>query len=121
MAGKKGMRLTGRYARGVERPQVWIIGAEAGKFKHDMYHPWQLAKAQANFRQEEWDLEFEDFYQMWKNDWHNRGRKPEDMCMTRVDKEGAWSVDNVHVISRLQHLQEQGGRRVGTTNRKSSK
>jgi|MesohylFT_1024984.scaffolds.fasta_scaffold67921_3 hypothetical protein len=113
MSGKKGMRLTGRHARGVERPHVWIIGSDAGKFKHDMYHPWQLAKAQANFRHEDWTLEFEDYYQLWKDHWHNRGRSSENMCMTRNDIEGPWSADNVYLIQRKLHLQQKNQERRG--------
>jgi hypothetical protein len=78
-----------------------------------MYQPWLVSKAQANFRGEEWQLTFEEYYQMWRNDWDNRGRYPENMCMTRIDKEGPWAVGNVHVITRKEHLQEQGRARRG--------
>jgi hypothetical protein len=46
-------------------------------------------------------------------DWDNRGRQPENVCMTRIDKEGAWEVGNVHVITRKEHLIEQGQARTG--------
>jgi hypothetical protein len=78
-----------------------------------MYQPWLCSRAQANFRQEEWTLAFEDYYQLWRLDWDNRGRQPENVCMTRIDKEGAWAVDNVHIITRKEHLQEQGEARRG--------
>lgn len=122
----KGFRITGRHARGVERPHVWIIGEDAGSFKHSLYMPWQKARAQANFRAEEWLIEFEEFWLLWKDDWLNRGRKPENVCMTRKEKDGPWSIDNVHIITRKQHLSEQGQTRTGlsynkTKPRKSSK
>ena len=43
---------------------------------------------------------------MWKDQWHNRGRRPDDVCMTRIDDEGAWSQDNTMIISRKEHFQK---------------
>lgn len=101
------------FVAGVERPHVWIIGADAGTYKHSMYHPWQMSKAQANYRGEEWALEFEDFYQLWKDDWHNRGRDPDNVCMSRLDPEGAWDADNAVIITRKEQLQRNGFQRRG--------
>jgi hypothetical protein len=109
----KGVRLKGKYARGVERPQVWLIGSDAGKFKHDMYHPWQMAKAQAKYRHEEWDLDFEDYYLLWRDHWDNRGRLAENMCMTRRDPEIAWCRDNICIILRREHARLCGQRKRG--------
>lgn len=102
---KKGQRLTGRHARGLPRPHVWIIGPD--EQKHKMYHPWQMSKAQAIFRDEGWDLSFEEYYELWKNDWDNRGRKSENMCMTRIDASKPWTIKNVEIVMRLEHLRRQ--------------
>lgn len=110
---KKGQKVTGRHAAGLERPHVWKIGSDAGSFKHSMYMPWQQAKAQAKFRGEDFELEFEDYYEFWQKDWDNRGRLPDNMCMTRIDSEGAWSRDNCLIITRREHLQNQGFKRKG--------
>ena len=99
------------FVRKAPRPHVWKIGPDEDR--HRMYQPWLCSKAQANFRQEGWTLEFEDYYQLWKNDWDNRGRMPENMCMTRLDKDAPWSVDNVVIITRKEHLHEQGQARRG--------
>jgi len=99
------------FVRRAPRPHVWKIGPDEDR--HRMYHPWQATKAQAVFREEPWELEFEDFYQLWKDDWDNRGRQPDNMCMTRKDKDGAWSADNVHIITRKEHLEELGESRSG--------
>lgn len=96
----------GRYG---PRPHVWVCGPD--EYKHSMYMPWMRAKAQANFRNEGWDLTFEQFYELWKNDWSNRGRQPDNMCMTRDDYAGAWCLDNVRVVTRREHLQKQQGAR----------
>jgi len=104
-------KVKSTWVRRAPRPNVWVVGPDEDR--HRMYQPWLVSKAQANFRGEEWALEFEEYYQLWKNDWDNRGRQPDDMCMTRIDKEGAWAVGNVHVITRREHLIEQGRSRKG--------
>lgn len=109
----RGQRITGRHARGVERPHVWLIGADAGKFKHDMYHPWQMARAQAKYRNELWELEFEDYYLLWRDHWEQRGRGPDDMCMTRRDPDLPWSRDNICIILRSDHARLCGQRKRG--------
>lgn len=106
-------KAQGLYGKGKERPQRWLIGADAGSFKHSLYHPWQKARAQANFRSEEWELSFEDFFDLWKDDWHNRGRKPENMCMTRLDFELPWDRKNTVIITRHEHLKKQNAQRFG--------
>ena len=104
-------KVKSTWVRAAPRPEVWIIGPDEDR--HRMYHPWQVAKAQANFRGEVFELEFEEYYQLWRDDWDNRGRQPDNVCMTRCDKDGAWSVDNVVIITRKEHLQEQGQSRRG--------
>jgi hypothetical protein len=100
-----------QFGPGVERPFMWRIGEDAGSYKHSMYHPWQLGKAQAIFRKEEWTLTFEEYYDLWKDDWNNRGRAPENMCMTRIDEELAWDRKNTIIITRSEHLKHQGEKR----------
>jgi hypothetical protein len=92
--------------KGGPRPHTWITGPD--EEKHDMYHPWQLVKAQAKFRGEDFNLTFEDFYELWEGYWKFRGRDPEDLCMTRKDSSQAWSRANCSIITRREHLQNQG-------------
>jgi hypothetical protein len=87
------------------RPHVWLCGPD--EYKHQMYVPWMMARAQANFRNESWDLEFEDYYNMWNGLWDQRGRLSNNLCMTRRDWDGAWSRDNVEIVTRKQHCQRQ--------------
>jgi hypothetical protein len=42
-----------------------------------------------------------------------KGRGTHDYCLTRTDPEGAWTIDNVEVIDRLEHLRRQGASRKG--------
>ena len=93
------------------RPHVWICGPD--EYKHSMYTPWMMARAQANFRNEEWDLSFDEYYEIWKEQWSNRGRKADSVCMTRQDWGGPWSKDNVVIVIRKEHLAAQAEARSG--------
>jgi hypothetical protein len=108
----KKSRPKGTFLKGVERPHVWITGTD--KYKHDMYHPWQVAKAQANYRLREgleeggWELEFEDWYELWKDHWNDRGRLSHNKCMTRIDFEKPWSRTNCEIVDRQEHSKRIG-------------
>jgi len=108
---KPGQRLKGLHAAGKPRPHVWLCGPD--EYKHSMYVPWMKAKAQANFRGEEWDLSFDEFYLLWREEWPNRGRQPEDMVMTREDTEGVWNKKNTILMTRREHLVRHGMMRKG--------
>lgn len=100
------------FKKGVERPHVWLVGTD--KYKHDMYHPWQMAKAQANYRLREgleeggWDMTFDEWYDLWKDHWNERGRLGHQKCITRKDFEKAWSKDNCEIVERHEHLKRTG-------------
>jgi hypothetical protein len=97
------------FGKGKARPHVWLCGPD--KEVHDLYTPWMKARAQAHFRGEDWDLTFEQFYDLWKEDWHQRGRGSFDKCMSRNDPTEAWSVDNTLIITRREHLKKQAEHR----------
>jgi multidrug efflux pump subunit AcrA (membrane-fusion protein) len=60
--------------------------------------------AQANYRQEGWQLEFDDFVNLWGRDWPNRGRLTDDLCMTRDDYDRPWALGNVTIVPRHEHV-----------------
>lgn len=95
------------------RPHSWKSGPD--EFRHSLYVPWLKAKAQANFRKEEWTLTFEEWFDLWKNDWHKRGRKADSTCMTRLDSEKGWTADNTVLMLRREQLILQGENRKGMT------
>lgn len=99
------------FVRTDPRPYIWVTGPDPQK--HDMYIAWGRSRAQAHFRGEEWHLTFDEYYTMWLPEWHNRGRQPEDVCMTRKIDAGAWELNNVEIITRREHLQRQGFSRKG--------
>jgi hypothetical protein len=98
-------RRPSTYTKGVKRPHVWLIGPD--EYKHKMYQPWLCAKAQANFREEEWNLPFEDYFAAWDGLWEQRGRDSDNLCMTRIEYDGAWEKSNIEIITRKEHCSKQ--------------
>jgi hypothetical protein len=84
------------------RPHTWKYGAD--EFRHSMHMPFLKSKAQAKFRNEEFNLTFDEFYDLWKDRWTQRGRNPDDYCMTRDDVEKPWQKNNILIISRNEQL-----------------
>ena len=60
--------------------------------------------SQAHFRGEEWLLTEEEFVTAWEGQWHLRGRDSDSLTMTRRDPDGAWSIDNVEIVPRAEHI-----------------
>lgn len=98
--------MTGASTRGKPRPHLWISGTDP--IRHAQYRAWQAHKAQCQFRQEAFDLTFEEYEQLWAGEWANRGRSVDSMCMTRSDTSGAWTKKNVELITRREHYKRQG-------------
>jgi hypothetical protein len=65
-------------------------------------------KAQAKHRGEEFLLSFEEFSTLWDGLWEQRGRKPDDYCMTRTDNTLPWHTSNVKIITRRFHNNQNG-------------
>ena len=83
------------------RPLCWKTGPDP--VIHDQYVAWGRARAQALWRGEAWELTFEEFRTVWGADWSRRGRGSDDLCMTRQDLTGPWSVHNVELMTRADH------------------
>lgn len=97
--GKKGLR-----------PHTWKV---QGDIPHEQHIAWLRAKAQANFRKEEWLLTFEEFQTLWEGMWHMRGRHVENYCLTREDSDGPWDTKNTVLVNRREHLQQQAKEKGG--------
>ena len=78
----------------------------ASDFEHKRGRPYAIAKSQAKFRNEEWNLTFEDFCKIWHSDedWEKRGRGRDALIMTRIDEEKAWEPSNIQLIKRYDQL-----------------
>lgn len=84
------------------RPWTWITGPD--ELLHEQYYAFLKQRAQARFRREAWNLSFEQFHQIWAQDWHRRGRASSDMCMTRDDYDLPWDLSNVTIVPRHEHV-----------------
>lgn len=87
------------------RPHQWKSGPDLQD--HEIYYNWMLRRAQAKHRKEEWDLSWDDFHTLWKNDWNNKGRLAHNVCMTRMDPEKPWNKENTILVTRHEHLKRQ--------------
>jgi hypothetical protein len=69
---------------------------------------WNRMKAQAKFRDEPWDISWEEFRTIWATKWHQRGRDITSLCLTRIDWNEPWTVANTQIVTRLAHVRMQG-------------
>jgi hypothetical protein len=84
------------------RPKAWHF---RDPIEHQL-HTWSMrARSQALYRGEAWTMTDREYIDLWLKDdqYQNRGRALENLCMTRIDPEGAWSMDNVAIITRELH------------------
>lgn len=81
----------------------------------------QVARNQARFRDQEWDISEQQYFDMWEEipgSWLFSGQSGEDYNLSRKDMERGWTVDNVHVIPRREMLANQG-RYISQRNKKN--
>jgi hypothetical protein len=85
------------------RPHVWIIGSDV--VDHKLYIDCQRAKAQAKYRNEVWEITEQEYIKLWRQDdlYKKKGRSIDHVCLTRIDFDLEWTVDNVEIISRHDH------------------
>jgi len=84
-----------------------------GKFKYPMLeNPWNRRysrmKAQAKFHNQEWNLEPEQYMQIWEESGVKEycGKEPHQYCMVRKDPIEAWSTENCIIVTRRMHLRK---------------
>lgn len=102
--------MSGGGKLGKHYPHTWVSGEDP--VKHKQYYVWLQQKNQAQYRNEGWDLPFDLWTEIWGEQWHNRGRDPQSMCMTRRDNTQPWTADNVEVITRGEHFKRQHAQRA---------
>ncbi len=61
-------------------------------------------KAQAKFRGEGWEFDFDQWWRAWEPLWDRRGMRREDYCMIRPDPSQPWSEQNHLIVTREQYL-----------------
>ena len=88
-------------------PERWVSGPDP--ITRDIYYGYIKHKAQAAFRNEDYELTWEDWKSYWDLDtWMKRGRHPGDICLARVDHLGPWSKENCYLVERREYLKRQG-------------
>lgn len=89
-------------------PHVWRSGPD--NVLHDQFIAWHRQRAQAHYRGEEYLLTYEEFKDIWRDHWHQRGRSVDSVIMTRQDPELPWAVYNVEIMTRRDFLRITGSR-----------
>lgn len=84
--------------KGKTFPERWKMGPD--KIKRKVLRWYSLAKAQANFRKEKWQLTFDEYYGFWKWHTHKRGRTESSVALTRIDASKPWCKSNCIIAKR---------------------
>lgn len=65
---------------------------------------------QLDYRNEPHDLTLDQWFVLWQDHWNQRGRTSGSYCISRIDMTEPWSMDNVEVITRGEHLSRKNSR-----------
>ena len=68
------------------------------------HHAYLVHQAQARFRGEPHDLTESEYFELWGDLWSQRGKRGDSLTMTRCDPEGAWTRDNIEIVTRREQL-----------------
>lgn len=91
-------------------PSSWKYGPD--DYTHESHYAYLKHRSQARFRGEAYELTFEQWHSLWTPETlANRGRSIDSWVLTRICWEGAWSEDNVELVSRSVHLKRSGEHR----------
>lgn len=75
-----------------EKPWLWSI---KDPIQREYYYAYIQQKNQANFRNEQYELSFEQYLTIWGENINNRGRRKGQWSMTRYDSTQPWKIGNV--------------------------
>ena len=90
-------------------PKYWKTGT--CPISRDKKYAYLKHKSQANYRGESYELTFDDWCSLWPDElWHRRGRRVDDLCLTRWDFNGEWSTVNTVVCTRRDHFRIKSGK-----------
>jgi len=75
--------------------------------KRNRYYAYLKHKSQAKYRGETYLLTKEDWFDLWPTElFEQRGRGSQNLCLSRIDPFGDWTVSNVHIITREEFLKK---------------
>ena len=92
-----------------KQPHLWKTGPDPEL--HDRYVAWHRARAQARFRGEAWEVDFDQWCDFWGADWHRRGRLPHQIRMSRRDWNEPWCLANMVKMTQSEHNAHNAKRR----------
>jgi len=96
---------------GRRRRDRWITGSDP--VLRDKYYAYLKHRAQAKYRREHYELDFEDWLELWPDSkWHLRGRYSHSLCLTLLKPEFGWVRENCVVVNRGSQCKRIGGRNV---------
>ncbi len=89
-------------------PNEWQSGPDP--VDHRLFNDCQRARAQAWYRGEEWLITEQEYIAIWRKDDHylRKGRTTGSLCLTRIDIDKAWTLDNVEIQERQKHFRKCG-------------
>ncbi len=90
-------------------PNNWITGPN--ELRREKYYAWMKHRAQATFRDEDYDLSFEDWEKFWPDDlFLRRGRTKKSLVLTRLNFDQGWCVANCEISDRSEAIRRSTSR-----------
>ena len=84
--------------KGLTFPERWKWGPNKEK---KLVNRWFLmARAQAKYRDEPWNLTFADYWNFWADHTERRGKKANDLQLKRIDETKPWHRKNCWLVAR---------------------
>lgn len=96
------MKTKGRPAGRMDTRTLELYPTPELRKKHRAF---LVHQCQARFRNEPHDLTEQQYFEVWGDQWDQRGRRGDQLTMTRIDPDGAWTLDNVEIVTRKEQLQ----------------
>lgn len=80
-----------------------------------LYVDCMRARAQAAYFKQEWTISEDDYIALWRtNDrYTNKGRGNKHYCLIRKNYDLGWHLDNVEIVTRLEHYQICSKEKIG--------
>ena len=82
---------------------------------HQLFTDCMRARAQAWYMGQEWTITEDEYIGLWrKNDlYKQKGRHSNEYCLTRVNYDKDWTIDNVQLITREEHYKYCNRHKIG--------
>lgn len=88
-------------------PNSWKTGPNLEI--RELYYAWLKHRAQCRYRNEAYDLTWEDWQAIWPLDlFRQRGKTVNSLCLNRINMDDSWNIHNVQVITRAEQLKRNG-------------